>query len=120
MSRQREVIYAERRKVLEGEDMHEWVTLDDRRGHGRYVTGATEGFPEEWDLDQLWTALGTLYPVIADDRGRRGRGRRPRGAVDRDYLHQDGRRTTPWRPTTKREERAGLPRSCASWSAASC
>src|SRR5205807_284055 len=29
-----------------------------------YVTGATsEGFPEEWDLDQLWTALRTLYPV---------------------------------------------------------
>jgi preprotein translocase subunit SecA len=30
---------------------------------GAYITGATEGFPEEWDLDQLWTALGTLYPI---------------------------------------------------------
>jgi preprotein translocase subunit SecA len=30
---------------------------------GAYVTGATEGFPEEWELGQLWTALGTLYPV---------------------------------------------------------
>ena len=28
-----------------------------------YVVSATEGFPEEWDLDQLWTALRTLYPV---------------------------------------------------------
>ncbi len=29
-----------------------------------YVSAATaEGYPEEWDLDQLWTALGTLYPV---------------------------------------------------------
>jgi len=29
-----------------------------------YVRGATaDGFPEEWDLDQLWTALKTLYPV---------------------------------------------------------
>src|SRR4028119_772524 len=28
-----------------------------------YVTGATEGFPEEWDLDALWTALKQLYPV---------------------------------------------------------
>jgi preprotein translocase subunit SecA len=29
-----------------------------------YVTAATaEGYPEEWDLDQLWGALRTLYPV---------------------------------------------------------
>src|SRR5260370_22374118 len=29
-----------------------------------YVAGATaDGYPEDWDLDQLWTALRTLYPV---------------------------------------------------------
>jgi preprotein translocase subunit SecA len=28
-----------------------------------YVNGATVGFPEEWNLDALWTALKTLYPV---------------------------------------------------------
>ena len=28
-----------------------------------YVTAATEDFPEEWDLDALWTALRTVYPV---------------------------------------------------------
>jgi preprotein translocase subunit SecA len=28
-----------------------------------YVVAATEGFPEEWDLEALWVALGTLYPV---------------------------------------------------------
>jgi preprotein translocase subunit SecA len=29
-----------------------------------YVAGATsEGFPEEWDLDQLWRAFRQLYPV---------------------------------------------------------
>jgi preprotein translocase subunit SecA len=28
-----------------------------------YVTAATDGFPEEWDLDALWTALGTFYPI---------------------------------------------------------
>jgi preprotein translocase subunit SecA len=29
-----------------------------------YVRSATaDGFPEEWDLDQLWTALKTLYPI---------------------------------------------------------
>jgi len=63
MSRQREVIYAERRRVLEGEDLQAWVTSMIGEVIGAYVSGATDGFPEEWDLDQLWTALRTLYPV---------------------------------------------------------
>ena len=66
MSRQREVIYTERRQVLEGRDLHEWVTEMLGEVVGAYVGGATQGFPEEWDLDQLWTALKTLYPVGAD------------------------------------------------------
>jgi preprotein translocase subunit SecA len=64
LNRQRQVIYAERRRVLEGEDVHdqiEHMLSDTVEG---YVRGATsDGFPEEWDLDQLWTALKTLYPV---------------------------------------------------------
>jgi preprotein translocase subunit SecA len=63
MSRQREVIYTERRQVLEGQDMNEWVRSMIGEVTGAYVSGATEGFPEEWELEQLWTALGTLYPV---------------------------------------------------------
>ncbi len=63
MSRQREVIYGERRQVLEGADLHDQIRgmLDDTIEG--YVEGATEGFPEEWDLEALWTALKTLYPV---------------------------------------------------------
>ena len=64
LNRQREVIYAERRRVLEGEDLHEQVRhfIDDVVSG--YVTAATsEGFAEDWDLDQLWTALKTLYPI---------------------------------------------------------
>jgi preprotein translocase subunit SecA len=63
MSRQREVIYAERRQVLEGADLHEQIEgmIDDTIAG--YVAGATEGFPEDWDLEQLWTALRTLHPV---------------------------------------------------------
>jgi preprotein translocase subunit SecA len=63
MNRQREVIYAERRSVLEGADLREQVSgmVDDVTG--AYVNAATEGFPEEWDLDKLWVALKTLYPV---------------------------------------------------------
>ena len=63
MSRQREVIYTERREVLEGRDLKEWVEQMIGEVVGAYVDGATEGFPEEWDLEQLWTALRTLYPV---------------------------------------------------------
>ncbi len=63
MSRQREVIYTERREVLEGQDMNEWVRSMIGEVTGAYIDGATEGFPEEWELEQLWTALGTLYPI---------------------------------------------------------
>ncbi|HZG94872.1 MAG TPA: preprotein translocase subunit SecA [Mycobacteriales bacterium] len=65
LNKQREVIYGERRQVLEGADLHEQVRnmIDDVVA--AYVAGATaEGYGiEDWDLDQLWTALKTLYPV---------------------------------------------------------
>ena len=77
MSRQREVIYAERRAVLEGADLHEQVRdMIDQTVAG-YVDAATQGFPEEWDLEKLWTALRTLYPVSLKLGGARGRGRWP-------------------------------------------
>jgi preprotein translocase subunit SecA len=79
MNRQREVIYAERRLVLEGENLQDRVQVMISDVVEAYVTGATEGFPEEWDLDQLWTALKTLYPMTlslpqieADHGGREG------------------------------------------------
>jgi preprotein translocase subunit SecA len=32
-----------------------------------YVDGATaEGYAEDWDLEKLWTALNTLYPITLD------------------------------------------------------
>ncbi|HVN12367.1 MAG TPA: preprotein translocase subunit SecA, partial [Kineosporiaceae bacterium] len=64
LNRQREVIYAERRRVLEGADLHEQIRhfIDDVIR--AYVQNATaEGYAEDWDLEQLWTALKTLYPV---------------------------------------------------------
>jgi preprotein translocase subunit SecA len=64
LSTQREVIYAERRRVLEGEDLHEQIRhfLDDVIR--AYVVEATgEGYAEDWNLEQLWTALRLLYPV---------------------------------------------------------
>ncbi len=63
MSRQREVIYAERRRVLEGADLGEQIRgfIDDVITG--YVRGATEGYAEDWDLDALFAALGQLYPI---------------------------------------------------------
>jgi preprotein translocase subunit SecA len=64
MSRQREVIYAERRRVLQGEDLHEQIQHFITDVITSYVDGATaEGNPEDWDLDGLWTALKVVYPV---------------------------------------------------------
>src|SRR5262252_7035086 len=62
LNRQRQVIYGERRTVLEGADLHEQIRQMIDEVVSAYVTGATsEGFPEEWDLDQLWTAFRDLY-----------------------------------------------------------
>ncbi|MEO8106694.1 MAG: preprotein translocase subunit SecA, partial [Actinomycetes bacterium] len=64
LNRQRQVIYAERRRVLEGEDIHDQIEHMLSDTVADYIRAATsDGFPEEWDLDQLWTALKTLYPV---------------------------------------------------------
>ncbi|TGJ97701.1 preprotein translocase subunit SecA, partial [Actinotalea fermentans ATCC 43279 = JCM 9966 = DSM 3133] len=64
LSRQRTVIYDERRRVLQGEDMQEQVQHFITDVVTAYVDGATsEGNPEHWDLDALWTALRAVYPV---------------------------------------------------------
>jgi preprotein translocase subunit SecA len=62
LNRQRQVIYGERRTVLEGADLHEQIRQMTDEVVTAYVAGATsDGFPEEWDLDQLWTAFRDLY-----------------------------------------------------------
>jgi preprotein translocase subunit SecA len=64
LNRQRQVIYAERLRVLEGEDLHEQVRMFINDVVASYVASATaEGYVDDWDLEQLWTALRTLYPV---------------------------------------------------------
>ena len=67
MNQQRTVIYDERRRILEGEDLQQQTRdmLDDVIT--AYVNGATaEGYAEDWDLEKLWEALKTLYPVGID------------------------------------------------------
>ncbi|MGO8940454.1 MAG: preprotein translocase subunit SecA [Mycobacterium sp.] len=64
MNQQRKVIYAERHRILEGENLQQQATDMLVDVITAYVDGATsEGYAEDWDLDALWTALKTLYPV---------------------------------------------------------
>ena len=64
MNRQREVIYGERRLVLEGEDISKQVQTFLADTLVAYVNAETaEGFGEDWDLDRLWQALKLIYPI---------------------------------------------------------
>ncbi len=64
INKQREVIYAERRRVLDGEDLRDHVRHMMEDTVRAYVDAATaEGYAEEWELEKLWSALGTLYPI---------------------------------------------------------
>ncbi|MFM9098746.1 MAG: preprotein translocase subunit SecA, partial [Actinomycetota bacterium] len=88
MNRQREVVYGERREVLEGADLKEQMSRfieDTVRG---YVAAATaEGYPEEWDLEKLWTVLRAIYPIsfsVSDLESEAG----GRTGLDQDFLAQ--------------------------------
>ena len=64
MNRQREVIYGERRLVLEGEDISAQVQTFLADTLIAYVNAETaEGYGEDWDLDRLWQALKLIYPI---------------------------------------------------------
>ena len=64
MNRQRLVIYSERNRILDGEDVADHLQTFMHETIDAYVAAATaEGFAEDWDYDTLWTALKTLYPV---------------------------------------------------------
>jgi preprotein translocase subunit SecA len=64
MNRQREVIYGERRLVLEGEDISTQVQTFLADTLVAYVNAETaEGYSEDWDLDRLWQALKLVYPI---------------------------------------------------------
>ena len=64
MNRQRQVVYGERRMVLEGADIQEQVATFVSDTLTAYVSAATAtGYSEDWDLDTLWNALKTIYPI---------------------------------------------------------
>ncbi len=63
MTGQRELIYAQRRQVLEGADLKEQLDLYmDDLIKDLVMSNTQEASPSEWDLDGLWAALRGYYP----------------------------------------------------------
>jgi preprotein translocase subunit SecA len=88
LNKQRTVIYAERRRVLDGEDVHEQIIHMINDTVAAYVAGATGGgYAEDWDHDQLWSGLKQLYPIgvtfeeVEEEVG-------GRAALDAEFLSQ--------------------------------
>ena len=64
MNKQRTVVYSERREVLEGADIKDLTNDFLTETITAYVNSATNsGVAENWDLNTLWTALKSLYPI---------------------------------------------------------
>jgi preprotein translocase subunit SecA len=65
MNTQRQVVYEERRKILEGRDLKaealDYVAELINRTVSQYVS--SEAYSEEWDLEGLLTILGSIYPT---------------------------------------------------------
>ena len=86
MNRQRQVVYGERRMVLEGADIEDQIATFVSDTLTAYVGAATAtGYTEDWDLETLWNALKTIYPIsftVEELVNRVG----SRAALDADYL----------------------------------
>ncbi|MHA7272059.1 preprotein translocase subunit SecA [Arthrobacter sp. TMT4-20] len=89
LNRQREAIYGDRRRILEGGDLHEKVSFFLEDVVTAMVDEATaQGHGDDWDYEQLWTNLRTLYPIsltideVLDEAGGPSK-------VTRDFLHAE-------------------------------
>ena len=65
MNKQREVIYAERRKILHGESMRDFMvqTLRDKVETAVEEYASNERHPSEWDLNAILDELELIFPV---------------------------------------------------------
>nr|WP_274637868.1 preprotein translocase subunit SecA [Microbacterium bovistercoris] len=80
LNRQREAIYADRRQMLEGDDIADRVEHFIEDTITAIIDDHTSvGHTESWDFDALWTELKTLYPVsvtideVVAEAGTKGR-----------------------------------------------
>ncbi|OUM39833.1 preprotein translocase subunit SecA [Arthrobacter sedimenti] len=89
LNRQREAIYGDRRRILEGGDLKEKVQFFLEDVITAMVDEATEqGHGDDWDYDLLWTNLRTLYPItLTADEVIEEAGGKPK--LTRDFLHDE-------------------------------
>lgn len=80
LNRQREAIYADRRHMLQGDDIADRVQHFIEDAIAAVIDDHTSrGHTESWDFDALWTELKTLYPVsvtideVVAEAGTKGR-----------------------------------------------
>ena len=76
MNEQREVIYAERRKVLDGDNMRDVILkmVTDIVENAVDLSITDEQMPEEWDLGELNTLLLPIGPILSLIHSRDGGG----------------------------------------------
>ncbi|CAB5108612.1 unannotated protein [freshwater metagenome] len=86
MNRQRQVIYGERRLVLEGKDIKDQIAEFVDETLIAYIQAETaEGYAEDWDFEKLWAALKSIYPIsLSIDDVERAAG--SRAGLDADFL----------------------------------
>jgi preprotein translocase subunit SecA len=64
LNRQREAIYGDRRRILEGDDLHEKVQFFLEDTLTAMIDSATaEGNGDDWDFHGLWANLRTIFPI---------------------------------------------------------
>ncbi|GAA1813408.1 preprotein translocase subunit SecA [Nesterenkonia flava] len=67
MNRQREAIYSDRRRILEGDDVHGKVQHFIEDAVSLMIDEkTTASSPEDWDLEGLWEELKGLYPITLE------------------------------------------------------
>jgi preprotein translocase subunit SecA len=67
LNTQRQVIYEERRSILEGEDLRESVLSWIRDQIETVVAAHTPSpYAEDWEFDPMWSTLAGLYPITLD------------------------------------------------------
>ncbi|MPY09539.1 preprotein translocase subunit SecA [Arthrobacter bussei] len=89
LNRQREAIYGDRRRILEGGDLKEKVQFFLEDVITAMVDETTaQGHGDDWDYELLWTNLKTLYPItltadeVIDEAGGASK-------LTRDFLHDE-------------------------------
>ncbi|MEZ7898482.1 MAG: preprotein translocase subunit SecA [Flaviflexus sp.] len=61
MNDQRTAVYKERREILEGEDLADSIQSYLTQVVSDVVAGHTAGDPTDWDLDELWNDMKTVF-----------------------------------------------------------